>query len=189
MKVFDAQDLQKIRNDMEQLDTTQFASHGDAVSAGQQLEGWGVDYYRREVQQSVEGFSFTAQGAVTTADGKSINFSAALEMSREQYTEITTSIKDGDALIDPLVINFSGAGTELSDAKFEFDLDADGTAEMINATSSGSGLLAYDKNGNGVIDDGSELFGPSSGNGFLELASFDNDKNGWIDENDAVFLS
>ncbi|NLX64607.1 MAG: hypothetical protein GX022_07535 [Clostridiaceae bacterium] len=47
--------------------------------------------------------------------------------------------------------------------------------------------MALDRNNNGIIDDGSELFGPQSGNGFGELAFYDEDQNGWIDENDEIF--
>jgi hypothetical protein len=190
IKVFDSSELRRKHESGDSINMPQQTQqNAQAAQNGPQREGWGIDYFRREVRQTKEGFSFSAQGNVTTAEGREIQFSAALEMSRETYTEVTTSIKDGDALIDPLVVNFSGAGTQLTDVKFEFDLDSDGTNEMISAPSSGSGLLAYDKNGNGVIDDGSELFGPSSGNGFIELASLDSDKNGWIDENDAAFTS
>jgi hypothetical protein len=44
-----------------------------------------------------------------------------------------------------------------------------------------------DKNGDGVINDGSELFGTKSGDGFKDLAQYDNDNNGWIDENDSIY--
>ena len=44
---------------------------------------------------------------------------------------------------------------------------------------------------NGIVRtaDGRELFGPGSGNGFEELAAYDEDGNGWIDENDVIFNS
>ncbi len=50
-----------------------------------------------------------------------------------------------------------------------------------------SGFLALDKNGDGKINDGSELFGATSGNGFADLAQYDSDGNGWIDEADEIF--
>ena len=50
-----------------------------------------------------------------------------------------------------------------------------------------SGFLAYDRNGDGVINDGSELFGARSGDGFGELSEFDQDGNRWIDENDDIY--
>ena len=38
-----------------------------------------------------------------------------------------------------------------------------------------------------MINDGSELFGARTGDGFGELAQYDQDGNGWIDENDSIF--
>ncbi|MDL2220840.1 hypothetical protein LJC55_04150, partial [Eubacteriales bacterium OttesenSCG-928-N14] len=70
---------------------------------------------------------------------------------------------------------------------FEFDLDFDGSMDSINFAGQGSGFLALDKNGDGKINDGSELFGPSTGSGFSELRNYDHDANGWIDENDDIF--
>jgi len=65
--------------------------------------------------------------------------------------------------------------------------DADGEKEEISKLESGSGYLSLDKNGDGIINDGSELFGPKSGNGFGDLAAYDEDANGWIDENDEIW--
>lgn len=90
-------------------------------------------------------------------------------------------------LVDPLVINLDCAVAEVKDMKFYFDLDADGEEEEISELGAGSGYLALDKNGDGVINDGSELFGTKSGDGFADLAAYDVDKNGWIDEADEVF--
>ena len=50
-----------------------------------------------------------------------------------------------------------------------------------------TGVVYEDLNGNGVVDGGSELFGTESGDGFGDLARFDSDGNGWIDENDPIF--
>lgn len=154
-----------------------------------QQVGWGIDYQYKETHYTKEGFSMTASGSVITESGKKINFNTSLSMSRETYRELSVSLKAGDALIDPLIIDFNGTGVKLSDHTFNFDLTMDGIVETIAAPVVGSGFLAYDKNGDGIINDGSELFGPSSGNGFAELAAFDDDKNGWIDENDTVFSS
>ena len=91
------------------------------------------------------------------------------------------------ATIDPLVINMDIPTAALSDQKFFFDLDCDGEREELSSLGIGSGFLALDKNGDGIISDGSELFGTKSGDGFRNLAQYDEDGNGWIDENDAVF--
>jgi hypothetical protein len=108
-------------------------------------------------------------------------------MSREFYTEQNINIRAGDALKDPLVINFSGTAAQLTQRDFSFDIDADGTEEQISFVAPGSGFLALDKNNDGQINDGSELFGTASGNGFGDLSVYDLDGNNWIDENDAVY--
>ena len=48
-------------------------------------------------------------------------------------------------------------------------------------------VFALDLNNDGTINDGKELFGPESGNGFSDLANYDTDHNNWIDENDAIY--
>ena len=68
-----------------------------------------------------------------------------------------------------------------------FDIDADGEKDEISMLGRGSGFLALDLNEDGVINDGSELFGTKSGDGFADLREYDSDGNGWIDENDEVF--
>ena len=71
--------------------------------------------------------------------------------------------------------------------KFLFDINADGKEDNISCVNQGSGFLALDKNGDGKINDGNELFGTKSGDGFKDLAAYDQDGNGWIDEADDVF--
>ena len=92
-----------------------------------------------------------------------------------------------NVLYDPLVINVGSACAMLSDQTFRFDLDTDGEADDISLLEKGSGFLALDHNEDGIINDGSELFGVKSGNGFEDLRAYDTDGNGWIDENDEVF--
>jgi hypothetical protein len=162
-------------------------SPGAGNASGPKPQGWGVDYYFQETKTTKEGVAVTASGTVTTADGRTIDFTASLEMARKTTEQTTVSFKAGDALIDPLMIDTTGKGVQLSGVKFNFDLNSDGVGEQINAPAAGTGFLAYDRNGNGIIDNGAELFGPATGRGFSELSQFDADKNGWIDENDAAF--
>ncbi len=90
-------------------------------------------------------------------------------------------------MCDPLVINLDGNIADLSDQTFLFDIDGDGKEDEINRLGAGSGFLALDKNGDGIINDGSELFGTKSGNGFADLAAYDTDHNGFIDEGDEIW--
>lgn len=149
--------------------------------------GWGATYSLEEIHYESEASQFTAQGIVRTADGKEISLSLELNMSREFLSHTRLSVRAGDALKDPLVINFGGTAAQLSQTTFKFDLDADGTADNMRFVAPGSGFIALDHNGDGRINDGHELFGALSGNGFADLAKYDDDGNGWIDEGDAVF--
>ena len=102
---------------------------------------------------------------------------------------------------DPLVIDFSGNGTSSdeglvnADDGVYFDLDNNGFAEKTAWVSADKGFLAYDRNGNGIIDNGSELFGDSvimsngqkSAHGFEALADFDSNNDGVIDKDDDKF--
>lgn len=150
---------------------------------------WGVEYHYRERVYEAERTDFSARGVIKTADGKELKFDLKLNMSREFMRESNVSMVAGNSpqMKDPLVINFNGPAAALTDEKFAFDIDADGQTEQISFLRPGSGFLALDKNGNGLIDDGSELFGAQTGDGFAELAQYDDDGNGWIDANDAIF--
>lgn len=165
------------------------ASQGQDGQAQQpQAVGWGIEASSVETYSEEESMRFSAAGLIKTADGKEIAVSIDMSMSRSFYSESSMSLRMGDALLkDPLVVNYAGSSADLTDAKYSFDLNSDGTKEQMSFVSQGSGFLALDKNGNGAIDDGTELFGAQSGNGFKDLASYDKDGNHWIDEKDEVF--
>lgn len=135
-----------------------------------------------------EQVDFSSKGEIRTEDGRTIDFNLNMHMSRETYEKNESVLQIGE-FHDPLVLNFDGKGVDFSDEKFEIDLDLDGKIDTLNFLGSGNGFLVLDKNGNGKVDDGSELFGPETNRGFDELAAFDGDDNGWIDENDEIFNS
>ena len=126
---------------------------------------------------------------MTTSDGKQIQFDLGFTLSRNQRQDTNVSLRLGDAARkkDPLVVNLNGLTAQLSNVNFRFDLDNDGKPKEVNFIAPGSGFLVIDRNQNGRIDNGSELFGPQTGDGFSELAQFDLDRNGWIDEADPIF--
>lgn len=154
-----------------------------------QRAGWGLEFDSREVREEYERTSFSASGSATTSDGRKISFSLNLSMERYQREETSVSIRAGDALLkDPLVINLDGNAVSTTGDTIRFDLSAQGTSEKLPLLR-GAGYLALDQNGNGRIDNGTELFGPQTGDGYAELAKLDSDSNGWIDESDPAFAS
>jgi len=102
----------------------------------------------------------------------------------------------------PVILDLKGDGVSLTNAQngVNFDINSDGQTERIAWTTSGAddAFLALDRNGNGNIDGGAELFGnftpqpPSlSPNGFLALAEYDKaqnggDNNGWFGTGDTM---
>lgn len=154
---------------------------------GRESVGFGLEYNLRESYYEAEETSFKAAGKILTADGVEVDFSLDLNMSREFYQENNISLKMGEALKDPLVVNFEGNAAQLTSTKFSFDIDSDGNNDSISFVSEDSGFLVFDKNNDGIINNGSELFGAMTGNGFLELSQFDGDNNDWIDENDDIY--
>lgn len=148
---------------------------------------FGASYSYHRIDRTDEQMSFQASGEVHTKDGKTINIDLNLNLSRSLQESTSFQIRAGAALKDPLVINFSGNAAELTEQTYNFDIDLDGEEELLHKLSENSGYIALDKNGNGEVDDGSELFGATSGNGFRELAQYDEDKDGFIDEDDSIW--
>ena len=145
-------------------------------------------YSNQYYYEETETTTFSTQGTVKCADGREINFNLNLNMSRsfkEYYEENYEMVEV--SMCDPLVINLNGNIADLSDQTFFFDIDADGEKDKISRLAEGSGYLALDKNGDGTINDGRELFGTTSGDGFADLAGYDEDGNGFIDEGDEIF--
>lgn len=92
---------------------------------------------------------------------------------------------------DPLAFDLDGNGLQTTGVNqgIEFDIDGDGKKEQTSFISGQDAFLAYDKNGNGVIDSGKELFGDQNGaaNGYEELKKYDDNQDGRIDNQDAIY--
>ena len=142
-----------------------FASYGMMGGAG--IGGYSMNML---TYSETEETGFHANGRACTEDGRTIDFNINILMSRSYMEYMNVSIPTmADALCDPLVVNIGSDTADVRDQTFKFDLDADGTEDEISMLGKGSGFLALDKNGDGKINDGSELFGTKSGDGFGDL--------------------
>jgi hypothetical protein len=193
VQVLDPADLgERARNGQDADRPAAAAASGASVSpapaaSARNAAGWGLEVSGTETTVEKEATAVSAAGSVTTADGRVIDVAVDVGLSREVSRTSAFRLTAGDAAVtDPLMLTFTGApglGTE----RAAFDLNGDGVNEQLPDAGDGSAFLVVDRNGNGLLDDGTELLGPATGDGFGELAAYDRDGNGWIDEADPVF--
>jgi hypothetical protein len=128
-------------------------------------------------------------GAETAQAAESITVNISVEVT--QVTEINVKFEGQQQSQDPIVIDLDEDGVEVSDVKqgVRFDLNGDGVKELTAFANGGDGVVVLDRNGNGVIDSGRELFGDQNdaANGFAELAKYDANLDRAIDAKDTVF--
>ncbi len=157
--------------------------YGDMVQASPV----GIEFrFTRDLVEE-ERAIYVASGKVKTSDGREVAFWLVLSMEREWKESESQWLLVGGRTQDPLVVVVDGSHARLSEQIIEFDLDLDGIPDRVPVPAPGSGFLVIDHNGDGQLNDGGELFGPISGDGFGDLSRYDLDGNGWIDEGDPVF--
>ncbi len=111
------------------------------------------------------------------------------------WTPLDGNFETGEVTKSPLILDLNGDGVKTTSKEngVYFDHENDGFAERTGWVSAEDGLLVYDRNNNGKIDNGTELFGDNTlladgskaENGFEALKEFDSNKDGILDQNDA----
>lgn len=95
-------------------------------------------------------------------------------------------------MADPLVLDLGGDGISLRAAEdgVLFDLEGNGTPRQVGFIQKDDAFLYLDRNGNGIVDNGLELFGDQEGDasGFAKLARYDANGDGKIDAQDPVYV-
>ena len=96
--------------------------------------------------------------------------------------------------VDPLILDLGAPGLAFTSGEnsVSFDINADGVADQMAWTAGEDGILALDVDGNGTIDNGSEIFSPwfaggSHAGSLAALATLDDNGDGVIDSGDAAF--
>lgn len=120
-----------------------------------------------------------------TANISITEFRARIETLRVELSAVSQQ--------DPLILDLDGNGIDITSLAGgnRFDIDGDGVLDQTAWIDGADALLALDRNGDGTINDGTELFGDQNGarDGFEELAKFDDNQDGTIDRKDRVFSS
>jgi Ca2+-binding RTX toxin-like protein len=189
-------------------DTTALADpmnvHSDRPLQEAQSEYWGKwmietflsgkDIYKKTYSDGVNQWTetFASDGATS-----SVRHQNGTESSVSEFNSPATPWwgKSGPFLVpvtSPLALDLDGNGVgavSLALSRAFFDMNLDGRAERGSWVGPGEALIALDSNGNGRIDDASELFGEQRGDGFASLAAYDSNADGRIDEADPIFGS
>lgn len=144
----------------------------------------------------------TNNGTLTNLGGGNFRWTTNPYFDGTNYgvTDFTYQISDGHetatgnikVYVTPLALDLNGNGIQTLSIEegVEFDMLNSGSKVKTGWLSGEDGFLAIDNNGNGQIDDRSELFGGANrGDGFAKLASFDSNNDGLVNENDALFGS
>ena len=133
-----------------------------------------------------EELEFSAAGTVCLADGRQINLELEMNLERSYLSE-ELRVVESRPLKDPLIFDLGATAAQFTGEHVRFDIDADGHLDLLPTLDESGAFLTLDQNGDGEINDGGELIGAISGDGFQELRALDEDENGWLDEGDEVF--
>jgi len=185
-----------IRENNEELETEDQKTDGSAFrpDAAGNTEGPAAGSQKPNQQQE---FSPEELAEQLTANIQNRVSDAVSELIGKMPERIVEAIKN--RYVDPVVVDLDRDGefvTSLADG-VHFDLNGDGFAEKTAWISRGDGLLVRDVNGNGKIDDGTELFGDqtikkdgtTAKSGFEALAELDSNGDGILDSSDSEFDS
>ena len=182
-------DFSKIKEANSQQYLTGIGSTLNASSAMLTLDN---QVFNENEQIKVEQFfsrsqslSYQMQGEFII-DDKQLSLDYSFELTSEQIRYNSFETQAGN-LKDPILVQFGNQSLGHIEGEQDFDINNDNTLDALPIFSGDVGYLVYDQNANGRADNGSELFGPNSGNGFGELALLDDNKNGFIDKNDTGF--
>ncbi len=186
IQTIDALVLKKDHNDHSK--PSQLQNKTEQLPSKSQIDQKSVNTPTNNIETIINLSSSTSVNInITTA---STNISISFESSIRLQVSIEGATAVEPKKQDPLVLDLNNNGFKTSGIEngVLFDINGDGVKERVS-TSIADPYLAIDLNNNGLIDNGTELFGDQNGstNGFSELAKYDNNGDGKIDNLDPVF--
>nr|MCU0869197.1 heme utilization protein [Burkholderiales bacterium] len=145
----------------------------------------------------VRALTTSAMAALTTTQVAALTTTQVEALTSTQVGALSTVQIQFLQLGSPLILDLDGAGISTRSIRdgTRFDLFGDGTAVATGWVGAGDGLLVLDRDGNGRIDSGRELFGTATpdangapaADGFAALQAFDTNADGVIDASDPVW--
>ncbi|MBL4942539.1 MAG: hypothetical protein JKY81_12870 [Colwellia sp.] len=176
---------EKVNNNFELINQTFSAINAELVTIGEQSFQQGDLLSVEQWTTSKQQLSYQIQGKFNINDqALSLNYNFTLSSERTSYSKIEMSAA---ALKDPLIVQFGAQSLGKITGQKNFLINQDNTLDKLPIFSGDVGYLVFDQNNNQQADDGSELFGPQTGQGFAELARLDSNNNGFIDAEDKDF--
>nr|MCU0773521.1 heme utilization protein [Ideonella sp.] len=174
------------------LTTTQFAS-----MATDDIVALTTAQARALTTDQIVAFTTEQIVALETRDIASMTMTQISSFATEDIAVMTAAQVDAMIAATPIVLDLDGDGIRTLAAAegVNFDIDGDGQAEKVGWVGSGDALLVRDRNADGTINDGTELYGGATrladgtraGHGYNALAQEDTNQDGRIDANDAHF--
>ncbi len=178
------------------------AKINSVTAAGGTLHGLFVADVAGGVAGGNTGLPYSGAYAIFNHGDRLEIYTIATNWHLNKNVKINYRVQDGDGdestaslyvqgFHSPLALDLDGDGIELLNAQdgVLFDIDGDGINEQTGWVAADDGLLVLDKNGDGIINDNSELFGNTvdERDGFSNLANYDSNGDGVIDANDDIY--
>ena len=186
---FEFINMDKLEQDPKALDQLEALEELQAQARAESdgRAGWGLRIDVEEVRERRERQRFQASATLKTANGQVLELDMEVLQKRFERSRTSWQLRAGEALKDPLVLDFGVPGTQVADDTLSVDLDQDGELDELHHLGRRSLYLVDDRDGDGQVTDGSELFGPRSNDGYAELQALDHDGNGFVDSADPAW--
>ena len=194
------------RSDLRAISSASFASLATAEVAAltteqfaslttDQIHALTLNQARALTTDQIVAFTTDQIVALTTADIAAMNMTQVSAFETEDIAVMSADQLNAFFMVSPVMLDLNGDGIHTSSAAngVRFDLNGTGHVAQYGWTDGTDGLLVMDRNGDGRINDGSELFGTGTldaqgrhvGNGYAAMALEDSNHDGLLSSADA----